>query len=195
MPSTALSGPAGERSVHALRAREPPRSPASRTQGRPPAVRTGRNLLSSDRHGGADRHQPARLEDVLVTKPDAAMRDPARKKLRRVRPVDPDVSPARPIREDARTSACAEGERPVERAPVSRQHVADVELPLRRRPLWPANADGNTENRSLLTQQRGSEPFEVDDEMRVYYPVDAKCLARHPTGTPVREDRQSNEYP
>ena len=195
MPSTALSGSAEERSVRALRALEPPRSPASRTQGRPRAARSGRNLVSSDRHGGADRHQPAQLEDVLVTKPDAAMRDPAGKKLRRVRPVDPDESPARPIREDARASACAEGEWPVERAPVSRQHVPDVELPLRRRPLSPANADGNTENRSLLTQQRRSEPFEVDDEMRVYDPVDAECLTRHPTGTPVRENRQSHAHP
>ena len=109
--------------------------------------------------------------------------------------MDPDESPARPVREDVRASARAEGERPIERAAVFRQLVANVELARRRRPFGPANADRRAEDRPLVAQQGCGEPLEIDDEVRLYDAVDTQRLAWHPAGAPGRKNRHAHVNP
>ena len=68
--------------------------------------------------------------------------------------VDADVAAARPVGQRRRSRARAERDRPVERALVARQPVADDELAARRGRVRCADADGDAEDGATVAQER-----------------------------------------
>ena len=84
----------------------------------------------------------------------AAVRDLARDQPRLVGPVDADDPAARPVGERGGGRAGDERQRPVDRVLVARELRADVELPLRRRPLRLPDADRRAEDLLALLDQR-----------------------------------------
>lgn len=91
------------------------------TRGHARATRGNRSwegLPNRDR--SADRHQLCEPEDVGVAEPDATVRDLAWDQVGPIGAVDPDKAACRPVGEDRRPCARAEGERAVSRyAPIS----------------------------------------------------------------------------
>ena len=87
---------------------------------------------------GSSAREP---DDVRVAQPDAAVRDRARDQVRPVGAVDADVPAARPVGQRLRARAGPQRDRPVERALVAGQPVADDELPARSRGVGRADAD------------------------------------------------------
>src|SRR2546428_169398 len=115
------------------------------------ALSPGRRLFGAwpleDGQRRAERKDLRQPQDVAVEHPDAAVRDAAREELREARPVDADEATPGPVRQYRRAGARAEGDRPVEGIAEPEQHLAHVELAVRRRPVRLADADPRDEDR------------------------------------------------
>ena len=155
---------AGHRPVHGrgAGAHRCPRDPVYRKawrrgHRRPRSRRHRRDGLGNDVDRRPDGRQATQADDVLVSHPDAAVRDGLADQLRQAGSVDADDAAPRPVAE-ARVGARLEGERPVERID-RREPPLHVEVAAeRRRRLRRADRDGRTENHLAVFQSPHLQP-------------------------------------
>ena len=99
-----------------------------------------------------------------------------------VGPVDADVAAGGPVGQRGRLRARPEGDRPVERAGVAREAVADVEGAGRSGGRGAPDPDRGPEHGAPVAQQRQGQPRAIDDQPRVHLLVAAERRARQPPG-------------
>src|SRR5207342_3669022 len=123
------------------------------------------------------------------------MRDATREDLGLVRPVDADETAAGPVGEPCRPRVQPEGTWPVRGRVVARELLADVELATRRRVLRLSDTDHRTEDRPSALVERRPHTAVTDRQPRVDRLEGGEPSARHPTGRPVRKDREPDADP
>jgi hypothetical protein len=153
-------------------------------------LRPSSDRPSPDRQRRAYGHQLRQRQDLLVAHADAAMGDAAGDQLRLVGAVDADEPAAGPIALVLGARTGPEGQRPVRRPGETRESVAHVEAPARRRPPRLPDADARAEDDAASLRQGGDEVLEVDDQVRVDGAVSAERRAWEPAGAPRWARRQ-----